>query len=366
LFEELEQRIVLDASVDSSIHDSLHSSSDSPNNWNLAYSSDPSISLDHVLDTADLAAYHGDLASPYPSITLGVVPPTNGASVVDLSGVVRINGSPTVDSMFCAITYNPRPGTSNGVNSLSFSETTAQDITITPPEEGDDVLSRTWLFEGRYDSINAILSTMQAQMSSSFSGNAEIDITLTDSDHENDATAAPLVTRTLYISVSSSADDTTADEAPIGPSVSGPDSIDVNQGQGAAGVFGDISVSDLRARVVDVGIAVYQGTIGGTAAIPGVQVIQDVPANSLAVPPGATAGNAWVPSWLYVRGSVNAINTYLDNLTYQALATGGEGDTTADDLLTISVDDRGTNGNPPWSGNPIDRVSTLSVPIYYT
>lgn len=371
LFEELEQRIVLDASVDSSIHDNLHSGSDSLDHWNLAYSSDPSISLDHVLDTGHLAAYPDDLASPYPSITLAVVPPTNGASAVDLSGAVRINGSPTVENMYCAITYNPRPGTSNGVNSLTFSETTTQDITITEPDTTDAVLARTWVFEGRYDSINAILSTMQAQMASGFSGNAEIDITLTDSDHTDDATAAPLVTRTLYIPVTASADNTTVSDTSSGPSIDGPESIDVAGGTGGPGVFGDIQVSDLWARVVDVGIKVNQGTLSDFGAIPGVQVIQvptsyQMEPSSLASPPGEPAGQYWVPSWLYVRGNLTAINQYIANLSYQGFTTAGAGDDLADDIMTITVDDHGTNGNPPWSGNPIDRASSFTVPIYYT
>jgi hypothetical protein len=364
LFEELEERIVLDATVDASIHDSLHGGTDVSHNWDLGYSSNPSVSLDHVLATGDLAAYPGDLASPYPSITLGVVGPTNGASVVDLSGSVRINGSPTVENMYCAVTYNPRPGTSSGIDSLMFSETTATDLEVTTPTSGDAVLARTWQFSGRYDSINAILATMQANMTTGFTGTAEIDITLTDSDHETDATAAPLVTRTLFISATASPTEVTT--TAVGPTIDEPSSITATGGTGAAGVFSGIEISDMRAQVIDVGLAVYHGTLGGTAAIPGVQIIQNVASTSVSTPPGATSGNDWVPSWLYVRGNVTDINTYLGNLTYQRLGSYGTiGDATVDDILDVRVDDRGTNANPFWHGNPVSRASSVSIPIYY-
>ena len=364
LFEELEERIVLDASVDASIHDSLHGGSDSLHNWDLDYSSNPSTTLEHVLDTGDLAAYPGDLASPYPTITLGTVAPTNGASVVDLSGAVRINGSPTVDNLYCAVTFNPRPGTSSGIDSLSFSETAVADINITEPTANSAVLGRTWQFEGRHDSINAMLATMQAKMTSGFSGTAEIDITLTDSDHEADASAAPLVTRTLFISATASTTEVTT--TAVGPAITDPGSITATGGTAAAGAFSGIEVSDMRAQVIDVGIAVYHGTLGGTDSIDGVQVIQNVPGSSVAVPPGATAGNDWVPSWLYVRGNLTDINTFISNLTYERLGNYGTiGDATVDDTMDIKVDDRGTNANPFWSGNPVNRSAALSVPIYY-
>ncbi len=86
MFEELEERIVLDASIDSTVHDNPLGGSDIAHGWNLEYSSDPSVSLDHLLDTSDLHAYPGDLGTPTPSITLGVVTPVGSGSTVHLSG----------------------------------------------------------------------------------------------------------------------------------------------------------------------------------------------------------------------------------------------------------------------------------------
>ncbi len=360
LFEELEERIVLDATVDPTIHDNPHSGSDHLHNWNLDYSSDPSISMDHILDSGDLAAYPGDLGTPSPSITVGIVPPTNGSPVVDLSGAVRVNGSTTAISMHCVVTYNPRAMTSSGIQSLGFSEDTSFGVTITPPT-GTDVLSRSWVIDAPYDSLNAILSTMQAHVKPGFTGNAEIDVTLTDPDHATDTSKAPLVTRTVYIPVTQG-----PAQSIDGPVVTAPTSITAAGGIGAVGVFGGVDVTDIKAQVVDVGLAVYHGTIGGTTGIQGVQVIQNAPASSTATPPGSTAGDYWVPSWLFVRGNLTAINTYLGNLSYTHLDSyGTAGDSVADDVLEIMVDDRGTNANPFWRGNPVSRSASASIPIYY-
>ncbi len=374
LFEELEERIVLDASVDPTIHDNPHSGSDPLHNWNLGYSSDPSISMDHILDTGDLAAYHGDLGTPYPSITLGVVPPTDGAALVDLSGAIRVSGAPTitvggsdvVPLMHCVITYNPRPLTSNLIDSLNFSEVAASggDVTIKEPS-GTGVLARSWQIDAPYDSLNAILATMQASLNGG-TGNAEIDVTLTDPNHSLDVDSAPLVTRTLYIPVTADPAYVAPFSATDGPVITAPSTITAAGGTGAAGIFGGVQIADMKAQVVDVGLAVYHATIGGTGAIPGVQVIQDVPGSSVSTPPGATAGNDWVPSWLYVRGNLADVNTYLSNLTYDHLGTyGNPGDSVADDVLEITVDDRGTNANPFWHGSPVSRAAGASIPIYY-
>jgi hypothetical protein len=372
LFEELEERIVLDASVDATIHDNPHSGSDVVHQWNLDYSSDPSVSIDHLLDTGHLAAYPGDLGTPYPSITLGVVPPTNGDSVVDLSGAVRIVGATTITVagsevpplMHCVVTYNPRPWTSSGIQSLSFSQSTALDVTVTEPS-GTGILSRSWQFDAPYDSLNAILATMQAHMTAGFTGNAEIDVTVTDPNHSLDTDSAPLVARTLYIPATAGTDATTA-----GPVITYPDSITATGGSTAIGAFlNDVQIDDIKAHVVDVGISVYHGTISGTTAHNGVQIIQNVPSSPTATPPGSTAGDNWVPSWLYLRGNLTDINDYLqNNLKYDRLGTYGQGsfgDNVADDVVDIMVDDRGTSANPFWHGNPVSRSAGVSIPIYY-
>ncbi len=61
LFEELEERIVLDASVDSDISGHALDASHASQAWNLEYSSDPSVSITPVLNTSELAGYKATL-----------------------------------------------------------------------------------------------------------------------------------------------------------------------------------------------------------------------------------------------------------------------------------------------------------------
>ncbi len=217
IFEELEQRIVLDASVDSTAlgnhaggpdlfhgllsgldqamspghEDASHSGE---GNWDLDYSSEPSAKMVQVLDHHDLALVDVELGTPLPGIQLYAVPTVrDGSLVADLSGAVRITGDPT-QTMFMTIAADPRPLTSNGIGSLSFTDTTSADVTVS----GSGTL---WTLEGKVDSINAVLATMQATINTCFNGAAQIDITLTDSDHSTDTTDAPLVDRTLYVPV---------------------------------------------------------------------------------------------------------------------------------------------------------------------
>jgi hypothetical protein len=222
LFEELEERIVMDASVDPATgvddvfgHVTAHQvitsdHADTPANavaaprgsgdWNLEYSSDPSVAMEHVLNDHILTDVNGELGVPAPSITVNIVPPVTGIqTVVDLSGTVRINGDPTKE-MHMVVTYNPRPDTSAGIASLSFKETTVLGVTIDEP--GTGVLSSSWHIDGKVDSLNALLSTMQATLVSGFNGMAEIDVSLTDEDHLVTTNDAPLVDRTVYVPVS--------------------------------------------------------------------------------------------------------------------------------------------------------------------
>ncbi len=113
MFEELEERIVLDASVDASVHHDASGGAEAHQDWNLGYSSDPSATMDHVLNAGDLDGYHGDLGTPFPSVLLGVVPPSNGASAIDLSGAFRVSGDPT-KVLTVDITADPRAFTSSG------------------------------------------------------------------------------------------------------------------------------------------------------------------------------------------------------------------------------------------------------------
>jgi hypothetical protein len=217
IFEELEQRIVLDASVDSTALGTHAASPDlfhellsgldqavSPSHeearhsgggdWNLGYSSDPAVQMAQVLDHHDLAPLDVELGTPVPGIQLYAVPTVrDGSLVADLSGAVRITGDPT-KTMFMTIAANPRSLTNDGIASLSFTDTTAVDVTLS----GSGTL---WTLEGAVDSINAILATMQATVNTCFSGFGQIDITLTDADHAADTTTAPLVDKTLYVPI---------------------------------------------------------------------------------------------------------------------------------------------------------------------
>jgi hypothetical protein len=110
------------------------------------------------------------------------------------------------------------------------------------------------------------------------------------------------------------------------------------------------------------------GVLGTTQHNPvGVQILQAPPASGLAMPPGVASGNDWTAGYLYVRGNVDHINDWLQTLTYTRFPTHGTvgSGTAIDDYVTIDVDDRGTNGNPPWWGNPIGRKDSVTLPIYY-
>ncbi len=127
-----------------------------------------------------------------------------------------------------------------------------------------------------------------------------------------------------------------------------------------------MQISDSATPVVDVGIRVGYGVLAGAAAPTGVQIIQSPPASGLATPPGAPGGTDWTAGWMYIRGNVDYVNAYLQTLTYTRFSTHGTlADGIIDDYITVSVDDRGTNANPPWWGNPVNRVSSVTLPIYY-
>jgi hypothetical protein len=208
MFEELEQRIVLDASVDSiavgshaggpdlfhglqaepgHVGPAVNASAHHGGDWTLEYSSEPGSKMAQVIDHHDLALIDVELGSPLPGITLYAVQPVTDASIAaDLSGAIRVTGDPTLE-LTMTLTPNPRPVNSYGIDTLSTT-------TIT----------------GHADDINATLATLYATINSCFNGFAEIDISLSDPDHSTNSDDSPLAVTTLYIPV---------DQTPHTPSV---------------------------------------------------------------------------------------------------------------------------------------------------
>jgi hypothetical protein len=373
LFEELEERIVLDASVDASLSDAPHHGADVAAHWNLEYSSDPSAHMNHVLDTADLGAYPGDLAlAPPPSFNaaqMGPIIPAVPGGVADLSGAVRILGTTATD-MVVVVDYNPLQASENAIKSLTFTTNANSGVTITQP--GSGITASTWQIEGPVDGVNAVLATMQANISSTATAAGHFMVSVTDADYADATTRAnsAFVIQNFYIPVTTSGGGTTTTtNNPAIPTQ--PSEIDLTLVDTAGGTplfqgANLVTIADTATPMVDVGIRVAYGVLAGPAAPTGVQIIQSPPASGLATPPGAPGGTDWTAGWMYIRGNVDYVNEYLQDLTYRRFSTHGTlADGVIDDYITISVDDRGTNGNAPWWGNPVNRVSSLTLPIYY-
>jgi hypothetical protein len=370
LFEELEERIVLDASVDSALGDAPHHAGDVAAHWNLEYTSDPSAQMDHVLDAAALAGYPGDLAlAPPPGFNtsqMGPIIPTAPGGVADLSGAVRILGTSSTD-MTVVVDYNPLKLSESAITGVTFTTNANSGVTITNPGSGTTD-SSTWQISGPVDGVNAILATMQASISSTATAPGHFMVSVTDSDYADPTTRtnSAFVVQNFYIPVLTST--STSQNNPAIPTQ--PAQINLNGVSAGAPLFTGanlVTVSDTATPMVDVGIRVGYGVLAGAAAPTGVQIIQSPPASGLATPPGAPSGTDWTAGWMYIRGNVDYVNAYLQTLTYTRFSTHGNplGDAVIDDYITISVDDRGTNANPPWWGNPINRVSSLTLPIYY-
>jgi hypothetical protein len=388
LFEELEDRIVLDASVDSASGDAPLHAADAAAHWNLAYSSAPSTHMDHVLDAAALAAYPVDLAlSPAPGFDtthMGPILPTAPGGVADLSGAVRIVGTSSVD-MVVVVDFNPLKLSETSIDNISFTENADSGVTITAPGSGDTDTT-TWQIVGAVDAVNAILATMQATMDSAATSPGHFMVSVTDSDYDTADTRSDsaFVVQNFYIPLANSTTTTTTtDDSTSGSSTSSnssatladivtyPTEVDLNGVDTGAPMFtgtNAVVIEDPATPVIDVGIRVVYGTLSTTDPNPtGVQIIQRPYASSLAMPPGVASGNDWTAGWLYVRGNVDRINDWLETLVYTRFPTHGTvgASTAVDDHVTIDVDDRGTNGNPPWWGNPIGRNTSVTLPIYY-
>ncbi len=132
----------------------------------------------------------------------------------------------------------------------------------------------------------------------------------------------------------------------------------------------DLVIADSATPTVDVGIRVAYGVLSSADAVhTGVQVIQAPPANGTQT--GVDDGTDWVAGWMYIRGNVDHVNDYLATLQYNRLDDHGSkygqtlGDAVVDDYVTVTVDDRGTNANSPWWGNPVNRSTSVTIPILY-
>ena len=168
LFEELEQRIVLDASVDSGL---THSSF----GWDLEYASDPSASMSPLIDSGDLAEYEGTL-SPVTWLA-GFGPgdvPTNWYTVPGGAGSVgddnvdiwwQIGGDflvdPTSDDTVDSdpIVTITSPYTGGWVN---LQVDNIAGATITGNGTVDNP-SRSLSIQGSVGTINSVLSTLRGQ-----------------------------------------------------------------------------------------------------------------------------------------------------------------------------------------------------------
>ncbi|MBI5571831.1 MAG: DUF4347 domain-containing protein [Desulfomonile tiedjei] len=323
--------------------------------WNLEYSSNPRVSQVDLFNASDLAGVTVELGTPLPAVTIIPVPPvTGGATVADLQGAVRINGDPTLE-MHLVITANPRPLTSNGISSLSFSETTLFGITtFTPPTNTSG--TQIWHMDGDYQSLNAVLATMQANLSSGFAGNAEIEITLTDPDHATDANVTPLVVQTLFVPVNAAA------AGGGGAASSIATGFPVVTLPGAQTTAGDtpilftganaVQVTDADSHVIDVALRVHHGILAITPD-PSVHILKR-PAEHTAPDVGVFPIDA-TASWMYMTGPIPALNTTLSTLQYTRLA-GWVGA----DRLDITADDRGFD---PWKHNDVNQSVAGSIAI---
>jgi hypothetical protein len=365
IFEELEQRIVLDASMDSTAvnshaggldpvhgllsglaremapgHENAHHGGTA--DWNLEYSSDPSVKMAPVLDRHDLALADVELGTPVPAIQLYAVPTvrddspvSNGLLVADLSGAVRITGDPT-KSLFMTVAANPRPLTSDGIASLFFKDTTAVDVSI----GGSGTL---WTLDGRVDSINAVLATMQATVNSCFNGFAQIDITLTDVDHATSAATSPLVDKTLYIPV---------DRMPHEPaaSVPSPQTIPSN-------TWFSLPVSVLDKDTNEVGVVLW--VEHGVLSVP-----SDICSTEGLVSPPVTYFGTEGPDGrpleqgprVGVRGPISNLQSVLSQVQYRSFP-GYRGD----DQLTVTVKDESYLPKPNICQGSIWAVTPINV-----
>jgi hypothetical protein len=261
LFEELEERIVMDASVDPTMGTvdgfglvpagqvEMHSHMDAVatpatthehGDWNLQYSSDPSVSMVQVLDDHVLADVNAELGTPPPSITLGSVPTVTDSQItVDLSSVIRIGGDPTEDLTLTLI-LNPRPLTSSGIYQVVINDAVPTSLVLT----------------GNVDIINQELSTLQATLISGFNGTAEIDVTLSDPELGTTPGGTQLVTRTVLIPVS---------RAPFDPVIDAPGPQTVTSGVltpiPAIGDPNILSVSDTDSHELGVIVRVDHGIL---------------------------------------------------------------------------------------------------------
>jgi hypothetical protein len=164
LFEELEQRIVLDASVDSGFAQPGYG-------WDLEYASNPSTSLAPVIDAGELANYKATLTN----LTWGIDPSSYGTNTIvlpggagsvgqdgveiwwGLGGLAQIDGDTTTDSDPVCIVSSPYGG---GWSNLQVDEISG--LTVTGNGTTDDP-SRTISLSGPQGAINAALNSLRGQ-----------------------------------------------------------------------------------------------------------------------------------------------------------------------------------------------------------
>jgi hypothetical protein len=341
MFEELEQRIVLDASVDSIavgshaggpdlLHGLLpgldqegpavHANAPQAGDWRLEYSSDPASQMVQVLDHDDLALIDVELGTPVPGIQLYAVPPVqDDDSGADLSGAIRVTGDPT-QTLTMTLTPNPRPLNSAGINSLSTSS-----------------------ISGKVDEVNATLATLYATIYDCFNGFAEIDISLYDEDHATSSDDSPMVVKTLYIPV---------DRTPHEPAASVPNPQFIPSNTWFAL---PVSVADKDSNELGVVVTVNHGVVNIPSASADVEGLVD-PAITYYGTEGPNGRPLEQAMRVGVRGPIPNLQAALSGLQYRSFPGYYGGD-----QMTVTVADEGFLPKPDICRGAIVSITPITV-----
>jgi hypothetical protein len=173
LFEELEERIVMDASVDDIAHSHPLSSDGLNSNWNLDYGSDSSATMNSLLDLGYLIDYEGNLGiSSWTTFVATATYPFN-TTTASFSGMFQVTDA-TAGSPCTAVINLPAGGWT------SFTATAVGGATINGG--GGTVAGTTLSIVGTQADVNATLNTMFGTIPTGFTGNMTAIFTTFDND----------------------------------------------------------------------------------------------------------------------------------------------------------------------------------------
>jgi hypothetical protein len=192
LFEELEERIVMDASVDPSVgagdvfgqasfdHHTAHTGTDAllhgtatheaRGNWELGYSSDPSTTMASMLDVILLDGYDGTLSPVNLTVdnTTVLYPPFT--STIGLGGRIFVQNTDPDTAATVQVTLSVPAGGAW----TALTATAAGAATVTG--SGTTVV----LIVGSDPDVNGTLSSLVGSLPSGFYGNTQIDVSAVD------------------------------------------------------------------------------------------------------------------------------------------------------------------------------------------